>query len=330
MPRSTPVSQNNAESQATNPHFDLDLLVWSDDYSGCFQPPPDEYFEQFDEKWRLVLEDASGTYGFNQGAGVQLDDDAIDLLVYEWTGKWDIANSKQPQPQRRVIAGAVPEKLIRNKKCIDAGCGNGRWTRVIQELGAAEVLSVDVSEHSLKSVSRFNSQTLQADLSQLSTDHPDLVDAFDFANLWGVAHHTHDPRETFMQVASTVKSGGSIYVMLYDVDGHHATQLTNNYRKVFASLTDPDERLGFVAAVADRRWHKYIPMIERLKNIRRNILSLPKSNKIGVLDRMMPWYNWTVPVDVAVKWMKDAGFKHVEVLNDSGSASRHYLATSKR
>lgn len=70
-----------AERAQINPHFDEGLLVWSDDYSGRYAPPPGDYGDQFDDKWRLVLEDSSGEQGFNQGAGVSLDDSSIDGLV---------------------------------------------------------------------------------------------------------------------------------------------------------------------------------------------------------------------------------------------------------
>jgi SAM-dependent methyltransferase len=329
--KNAPLPLSPQTSDMLHPHFDLDILVWKDEYSGRFRPPPDNYYDQFNEKWRLVLNDQLGEEGYNLGKGVQVDDNAISHLVHEWTGIWNADLSNEPRPVSRAITGTVPKSLIENKICIDAGCGMGRWTKVMQYIGAKDILSVDVSEHSLKSVKRFNKNILRANLSTLVKDNENLTEVFDFANLWGVAHHTHDPRETFMQVASTVKKGGAIYTMLYDVKGQHGTKLVNNYRKTFASFDNPEKKIEFVAAVAERRWHKDIPIVERLKNIRRNTLCLPKSPKIGVLDMMMPYYNWTVPVDVAIKWMKDAGFDNVEVLNpNSTQASRHYLASNKK
>jgi len=318
-----------------NPHFDHGELVWRDEFSGRFAPPPDDYCEQFDDKWRLVLEDPTGGFGFNEGLGVQMDDDSIRRLVYEWTGEYLEPHTERDLREPRVhreISEVVPIELIRGKKCIDAGCGMGRWTRVMQFMGASEVLSVDVSEHSLKSVRRFNEKVLGADLTQLSAQHPELTGQFDFANLWGVAHHTHDPRSTFMNVAATVKSGGAMYLMVYDPGGEYNTPLINHYRKVFSALQKAEDRLAFAAAVADRRWHPHIPLKEKLKNVMRNVLSRPKRPKIRILDIMMPWYNWTIPIDVAKRWMKQAGFQSVNILNpeNRGQANRHYLGTDKR
>ncbi|MEM7293959.1 MAG: class I SAM-dependent methyltransferase [Pseudomonadota bacterium] len=317
---------------ALNPHFDDNELVWRDEFSGRYQPPPESYYSQFDDKWRLVLEDDTGAEGFNAGLGVKMDDSSIRRLVYEWTGEFPSPLREGKAHVRRAITENVPEELIRDKKCLDAGCGMGRWTRVMQMIGAREVLSVDVSEHSLESVRRFNDNVLSADLTQLTTQHSELVGQFDFANLWGVAHHTHDPRETFRNVAAAVKPGGSMYVMLYDTAGAHNTSLVNGYRRTFANLNTAEERLEFATAIAERRWHKNIPLKENVKNFGRKLLRRGTSKKIGILDQLMPFYNWTVPIEVATNWMTQVGFESVQVLNpdNHGQSSRHYLATNKR
>ena len=43
-----------------NPHFDEGIFIWSDDYAERYAPPPGDYRDQFDDKWRLVLEDVTG------------------------------------------------------------------------------------------------------------------------------------------------------------------------------------------------------------------------------------------------------------------------------
>ena len=135
-----------------------------------------------------------------------------------------------------------------------------------------------------------------------------------------------------MNVAATVKPGGAIYMMLYDTQGPHNSPLVNHYRRVFSELRSMEDRLAFVAAVAERHWHRDIPLRVRIKNVVRNVLSRPKSNKIGTLDMMLPWFNWTVPIEVAIGWMKEAGFQSVKILNpkETGQSARHYLGTSKK
>ncbi len=208
----------------------------------------------------------------------------------------------------------------------------GRWTRVMQRLGATDVLSVDAAAHALDSVRRFNPNVLQADVIRLVEEHPDLVGKFDFANLWGVAQHTHDPRAAFMSSAATVAAGGAFYLMVYSPEGIHNTPRVNLFRKVFNELESPKDRIGFVRAIYERRWHSSLPLLMNGKNALRNLMRRPRwGSPVGLLDMMMPWYNWTVPVDVATGWMRTAGFETVTVLNarSPNRVAHHILGADK-
>jgi hypothetical protein len=112
-----------------NPYFDENKVVWRDEYSGRYPPPPTGYDEQFNLQWKLALE----------GRSEYLDN---------------------------------PE-----------------------------------------SVTRFNSQVARANIMEIPREHPEWVEAFDFANCWGVAMCTHDPLETFRSAAATVKPGGPCICM---------------------------------------------------------------------------------------------------------------------
>jgi SAM-dependent methyltransferase len=306
-----------------NPHFDEGRLVWNDDYSGVYSPPPDTYDRQFDEKWSLFLSETDGSGRFNVGHGARTDDENVEYLAFEWT-------ASEGTPHSRYLKGVVDPALIAGKTCMDAGCGSGRWTRVLQRLGADSVLSVDMSPASLQSVSRYNDNTLAADLTSLSDDHPELVEKFDFVNLWGVAHHTHDPKRAFDQAARTVKPGGSMYVMLYNPDGQHGRAETNDLRRIFSTLHG-SERMDFLEDVTARRWSSHIPLRWNIKNVLRNMRGMAKGHAVGVLDMLSPFYNWTVPEAVVVNWIRSAGFGSVEVLNPgyTHEAGKHFLATAK-
>ena len=84
--------------------------------------------------------------------------------------------------------------------------------------------------------------------------------------------------------------------------GLHNTELVNHYRRTFRDLESEEERIAYAEAITDRRWHRGIPFATNCKNLLRNLLNRPKWGfKIGVLDMMMPFYNWTIPLDVAVR-----------------------------
>ena len=296
-----------------NPHFDEGLLVWRDEYSGRYQSPPNGYAEQFDLQWRLYLDVAEG---MARAADASVDDEAIADRIFEWTGESRNHGASSVEHVGRPLDNPLDINLIAGKDCIDIGCGLGRWTRTMQELGARSVLSVDISTSALAGVRRFNQEVLQADVTQLTGQHPELVNRFDFANLWGVAMNTHDPLKTFMSASATVKPGGALYLMVYAPEGMHNSNITNLRRKRFFQLETVGERLEYVDQVYHRRWDSSSPLTENLKNALRNFIGRPKGSKIGVLDMLEPFYNWVIPLEVIQDWMKQAGFESMCLLND--------------
>ena len=316
MSEGTPLSVADAAEEAgrspRNPHFDDGLVVWRDEFSGRYDPPPSGYAEQFDLQWHLALR--RDDYYDYQGASV--DDRSIADRVYEWTGRHPHGAEAAEADGFRVLDRPIDPALIAGKDCIDIGCGMGRWTRTVQALGAASVLSVDMSASALESVARFNESVRQVDVMSIPSEHPDLVGRFDFAVFWGVAMCTHDPLRAFMSAASTVKPGGAMYLMVYGPEGMHAAPLVNRQRARFARLGTVEERLAYVEHVYDRRWDAAYPLHENLKNVLRNVLRRPKGGKIGVLDMLEPYYNWVIPYPVVEGWMARAGFAEMRFLNE--------------
>jgi len=301
-------------SEQRNPHFDDGLLIWKDEYSGHYLPPAEGYADQFDLQWRLCLED---TEGFAGAADASVDDAAIADRIFEWTGQHhNRAASTRARQDPRPLNHPLDVKLIKNQECIDIGCGLGRWTRTMQELGARSVLSVDISKSALAGVRRFNPHVLQADVTELASQHPELVNRFDLANLWGVAMCTHDPLKTFLSAAATVKPGGALYLMVYAPEGMHGTTITNLRRKHFFQLDSLAEKLAYVDRVYHRRWDLSSPFRENFKNLLRNVMRRPKGSKIGVLDMLEPFYNWVIPLEVIYGWMQRAGFEYMRLLNE--------------
>ncbi|MGE4290659.1 MAG: class I SAM-dependent methyltransferase [Desulfovibrio sp.] len=216
-----------------NPHFDQNRLVWKDEYSGIYEAPA--YNEQFELQWRLALNDSE----YANTPGSSTDDRYINDRVYEWTGIHpDGRNSfHDPSMGSRVMGKTVEPKLIKGKKCLDLCCGHGRWTRVFQKLGAAEVLSTDISASALEATSRYNPNIREVDVMQIPQKTPDLMGQFDFTNFWGVAMCTHDPKVAFENAASTVAPGGSIFLMVYAPQGIHGQHL-NKYSEKDIPLTE--------------------------------------------------------------------------------------------
>jgi SAM-dependent methyltransferase len=309
-------------NRVINPHLDQGRVVWSDEFAGEYNAPSSGYSEEFELQWKLALD---GRVGFYEHSGASVEDEHIDDRIYEWTGHYPKdADSFDASSGARPLDHPISTGLIERKKCIDIGCGMGRWTRTMQKIGADSVLSVDMSASALKSVRRFNRNVLEANVMDLIDSYPELEETFDFAVLWGVAQHTHNPMGAFANAAKTVKSGGAIYIMVYAPERVHGTDLANRQRKKFFGLRSVSERLEFVDKVYNREWDSSYALVDNFKNLSRNIRGLSKGSKVGVLDLLEPFYNWVVPLSVIERWMANEGFGQIMLLNEYESSKCAY------
>jgi SAM-dependent methyltransferase len=310
-----------------HPHFDLNIVVWSDSYSGTY-PPPEGYDTEFDLQWRLALD---GQEGYADNPGASTEHRYINDRIYEWTGRHPEGHKRfhDPSMSSTLLDRPIDPDLIRGKKCIDIGCGMGRWTRVMQALGAESVLSIDMSESAMKSVSRYNTNVIKADVMKIPEEHPEWVEKFDFACFWGVAMCTHDPRKAFLSAASTVKPGGALYLMVYGLKSMHSSSLVSTQRRRFHRLASVQDRLAYVDHVYCHSWDKEYRLRDNVRNQLIRIAGLIsrrwKRSKIAYLDMLEPRYNWVIPEQVAFGWFSQAKFRSCERLFRHETKSHHLL-----
>ncbi len=274
-----------------NPHFDDNRVIWKDQYSGLYSPV--DYTTQFDAEWRLFLEKK---IGFAEHSGVEIGDPWIDDRIYDLTGVEGVLCPNNSSGPDRGIGGRQQLDLtfsvdhFRGKRCLDAACGAGRWSRALMALGA-NVKSVDVSEHSLQSVRSFNTDVERVDLFDIpQLSH--LCGAFDFTICWGALMHTHDPRLAFDNVAKTVGHDGELYIMVYAPTYHNNADVLAHRKHYHRNLKTFAEKLAYVYEMADR-----------------------PENAINYLDMLNTFYNWVVPEETIHNWFRVNGFTEVVTLN---------------
>ncbi len=104
---------------------------------------------------------------------------------------------------------------IKNKKCLDAGCGGGRYAVALFRLGAKEVTGLDMSEKGLadarrrvKSLKINNVKFLKGNVLNLS--FPEKTFDFVFSN--GVLHHTVSIEKGISEISRVLKNGGTLFL----------------------------------------------------------------------------------------------------------------------
>ncbi len=186
-----------------------------------------------------------------------------------------------------------PDKIIKDKYCMDAGCGSGRFSYAMQKLGAKKVDSIDLSQEAIvKCKQDVNPNAYVFNIMDLK---PNPV--YDFVFCWGVLNHVPDPRKAFTKVASQVKKknhndgsggGGMLHIMVY----HKDTQ-------------KPYEE--------DRKKWRSLSLEEQLK------LCEEKVNKIGGtihgwFDALNPEYNWSFEEREIKKWFEEERFSKIKLV----------------
>ncbi len=319
------IEASSTGASTINPHFDEGLVVWKDEYSGLYKPV--DYGSQFDDQWRLFLE---GKLGFNRHTGVETSDPWIDERIFELTGvrgvverramggfryrlltlrrKLTRENRRMGIGGRLVLEPKFPLDFWRGKYCLDLGCGAGRWTRAMIELGA-RVKSTDVSESGLKSTRRFNDDVEKLDLFDIPDRRSDLHGAFDFSLCWGVIMCTHDPTRAFECAAMTVKPGGHLYVMIYAPTYHNSPEIVAKRKHYHRNLKTFGERLAYAYEISDR-----------------------SENAINQLDMLNTFYNWTVTEETIHAWFAARGFAEIVTLNrnELNKCAYHVLGRKRR
>ncbi len=121
---------------------------------------------------------------------------------------------------KRAVANHFDLEWLKSKKCLDAGCGSGRYSVALAIHGAGSVTAVDVSEAGLAEASRRAAEFSQITFKQASVlDLPFEDCTFDFAWSAGVIHHTSDFDKALSELTRVLKPGGKLFLLVYGAGG---------------------------------------------------------------------------------------------------------------
>lgn len=232
----------------------------------------------------------------------------------QWN-RYDVARDAEDEAVFRVKTGLGPRDLD-GRLVLDAGCGGGRYARLLG-LNGARVVGVDLSDAVDKAAA------ITADLPGVLIAQADLLDlpvadgAFDLVFSIGVLHHSPDPRRAFAQIARKVRPGGRLAVWLYRRNTPPQEWLNSGLRAVTSRM--PSRVLEPISAGLGVLGS--VPVVNKTLNKVFNFSGHPDWT-LRVCDN----YDWYAPryqshhtVAELSRWFAEEGFADLDKLRPSKS-----------
>lgn len=153
----------------------------------------------------------AGVPRFAQQVG-EVEARTAEAFGYEWLRYAELAERYRKQFLDWIRP--VEPSFFEGRTVLEGGCGKGRHTRVAAELGARDVVAMDLSQAVEAAYANTrelpNVHIIQADLNA-----PPVRRAFDYAFSIGVLHHLPDPERGFHALVSKLRPGGAISAWVY-------------------------------------------------------------------------------------------------------------------
>lgn len=263
--------------------------------------------------------------------------DLVKSFSYQWTRFHDF----RPEA-RQEFAGYLglvdPSEVLVGRLVLDAGCGNGRFTREAAWVGAKQVVGVDLSESVCTAASNLrdvkNASVVNADLYRL----PFSDERFDVIFSIGVIHHLPDPPTGVRELARTLKPGGEFFAWVYAREGNELfILLVEPLRRVISWLPFAVGRM-ISAVLSGILWGIITTVYAPLSRVRRGqrvLERLPLSSYLLYLHRLgfratyVTTFDKLTPKVVSYptqaevrQWLEDAGLTGVMISLRNGNSWR--------
>lgn len=166
--------------------------------------------------------DSSSTKKWNKKT--DLLEQSIELFQEAWT-IYDLETYEHSVEliRTRLKANGFDNAYFSDKVCFDGGCGTGRFSIAMAEMGARHVVAADLGEESLEMAKKMAHQYQLHNIEFVKQDITDLrhwdKDYFDFVASNGVLHHTLEAERGIREHYRITKKGGTFWLYLYGDGG---------------------------------------------------------------------------------------------------------------
>lgn len=257
----------------------------------------------------LIGQDSDVKIPIENGIPRFVQDEHLESFGLQWN-KYEVAHDDEDQATFQAKTGTTLSEL-KGMKVLDAGCGGGRYCKVVGQAGGI-VFGADHSSAVNKAKDLCshlpNVCFTQADLKQLPFEEA----SFDFAFSIGVMHHDADTKKVFDAVSKMVKPGGRYSVWLYKRNQWWQEIINSGLRSITTKMKpkslEPWCKLG--------AFFGGIPLINKTLNKIVNFSAHPNyENRVcDTFDWFAPEYQYHHTIPELTKWFEEAGFSDLKVL----------------
>ena len=187
----------------------------------------------------------------------------------------------------------LPIKDFQGKKALDAGCGGGRYTLALKNIGFGEVVGVDISKPGLKNC---RTRLAEKGTSGISFEEGTVLDlpfkdeSFDFVFSNGVLHHTNDLVKGIHELLRVLKQGEAGFLYLIENPGGIYWDIIEILRCVMKDVDFAYARQVF------------------------RMLGVPPNRRFFILDHILAPINIRSTCEEIEGWLKEAGASEVRRL----------------
>lgn len=185
----------------------------------------------------------------------------------------------------------IPLDWFKDKVCLDAGCGGGRFVVALAKLGAKEVQGIDISRKAVDTANyRLTARKLNVGNAQEASvlEIPFSDNYFDYVVCSGVIHHTPNPKKGFQELVRVLKPGGRIFLSVYGKWG--LKWFANDLFRYTICRLIPFSMLEII--------FKFV--------------GVPANKRYNILDNLYVPYCFRFTEKEIRNWLVDAGFENIQ------------------